>query len=87
MLLVLILLHLVVQRFFIIPACGLSITVTTTDATTYGASDGTASISVSGGFGSVTLDLNNMQILRHYQQAHTLLLLQMVLVVLLQRHM
>ena len=44
---------------FIIPACGLSITVTTTDATTYGASDGTASISVSGGFGSVTLDLNN----------------------------
>ena len=44
---------------FIIPACGLSITVTTTDATTYGASDGTASISVSGGFGAVTLDLNN----------------------------
>ena len=32
------------------PACGLSITVTTTDATA-GNSDGTASISVSGGFG------------------------------------
>ena len=43
---------------FTIPPCGLSITVTTTDATVYGASDGTASISVSGGFGSVTLNLN-----------------------------
>ena len=41
------------------PACGLSITVTTTDASS-GNSDGTASISVSGGFGSVTLDLNNI---------------------------
>ena len=45
---------------FIIPACGLSIIVTTTDVATYGASDGTASISVSGGFGTVTLDLNNI---------------------------
>ena len=51
MLLVLILLHLVVHRYA--SWCGLSITVTTTDATTNGASDGTASISVSGGFGSV----------------------------------
>ena len=37
----------------------MSITVTTTDATTYGGLDGSASISVSGGFGAVTLGLNN----------------------------
>ena len=59
MFLVLTLLLIVVQRILLFPAMGLSITVTTTDATTYGGRDGSASISVSGVSGAVTLGLNN----------------------------
>ena len=47
-------------EIFTIPTCALSITATTSDATVYGAGDGTASLSVSGGFGLVTLDLNGI---------------------------
>ena len=43
-----------------IPTCALSITASTSDATVYGAVDGTASLSVSGGFGLATLDLNGI---------------------------
>ena len=45
---------------FTIPSCALSIDVTSTDATAYGASDGTASVSVSGAYGSVTLDVSGI---------------------------
>ena len=45
---------------FTIPSCVLSIDVTSTDATAYGASDGTASVSVSGAYGSVTLDVSGI---------------------------
>ena len=45
---------------FTIPSCVLNIDVISTDVTVYGASDGTASLSVSGGFGLVTLGLNGI---------------------------
>ena len=64
----------------------LSITVTTTDATTYGASDGTASISVSGGFGTVTLDLNNADTTALSAGTYTVTATDAAEVVLHQRH-